>query len=79
MESSKGNSSEPLCAALGWWSALSLAALFAAQFVVTGTCGRYVLSGIQLVVAIVALMIHRRDILPRCERRSAATRRAPLP
>ncbi len=47
-----------------WWSALSLAALFAAQFFVTDTGGRYVLSGIQLVVAVVALIVHRHDILP---------------
>lgn len=47
-----------------WWSALGLAALFAIQFFVTDTGGRYVLSVIQLGIALVALVVHRRDILP---------------
>lgn len=47
-----------------WWSAASLAAIFAVQFFVTDTGGRYILSGIQIAIAIVALIVHRRDILP---------------
>jgi len=46
------------------WSALALVALFAVQFVVTDTSGRYVLSAIHLVVAVVLFWVHRRDILP---------------
>lgn len=47
-----------------WWSAIGLAALFAVQFVVTDTTGRYVLSAIQAALAVVLLVMHRRDILP---------------
>lgn len=47
-----------------WWSALGLATIFAAQFFVTDTSGRYVLSILQVVVALVVLVIHRRDIMP---------------
>lgn len=47
-----------------WSSALGLAAIFATQFVVTDTTGRYVLSALQLVIAAIALWLHRRDILP---------------
>ncbi|WP_231735109.1 sodium:proton exchanger [Microbacterium hominis] len=45
------------------WSALSLAALFAVQFFVTDTGGRYVLSAIQASAAIVVLFVHRRHLL----------------
>lgn len=47
-----------------WWSALGLFAIFAAQFAVTDTAGRYWLSALQVAIAVVALVIHRRDILP---------------
>ncbi|MBS1674163.1 MAG: sodium:proton exchanger [Actinobacteria bacterium] len=47
-----------------WWSALGLAALFAVQFFVTDTTGRYVLSIIQTILAVGFLIAHRRDILP---------------
>jgi cation:H+ antiporter len=47
-----------------WWSALGLAAIFALQFAVTDTSGRYVLSAVQLAIAVVALIVHRRSILP---------------
>jgi cation:H+ antiporter len=57
-----------------WWSALGLAALFAVQFVVTDTTGRYVLSAVQAVLAIVFLIVHRRGILPAL---AAPFRRAP--
>lgn len=46
------------------WAAIALVALFAVQFFVTDETGRYVLSAVHIVVAIVALWIHRRDILP---------------
>ncbi len=45
-------------------SAIALAALFAVQFVVTDTTGRYVLSALQLVIAAALLWIHRRAIAP---------------
>lgn len=45
-------------------SAIALAAIFAVQFFVTDTTGRYALSAIQLAIAIVMLVVHRRDILP---------------
>lgn len=47
-----------------WYSAAALAAIFTVQFFVTDTGGRYVLSAIQVVIAIVMLVIHRRDIVP---------------
>jgi DNA-binding transcriptional ArsR family regulator len=47
-----------------WAPALGLAALFGLQFFVTDTSGRYILSAIQAVLAIVFLILHRRDILP---------------
>lgn len=47
-----------------WIPALGLAALFGIQFVVTDTGGRYVLSAIQVVLAVVFLILHRRDIVP---------------
>ena len=46
------------------WSAFALVALFAVQFAVTDTTGRYVLSIIHIAVAIIALVINRREILP---------------
>lgn len=45
------------------WSAIALAAIFAVQFFVTDTSGRYVLSGLQIAIAVTALVIHRGDIL----------------
>ena len=45
-------------------SAIALAAIFAVQFFVTDTTGRYVLSAIQLVIAVVLLVRNRRGILP---------------
>ncbi|MEZ2373184.1 sodium:proton exchanger [Arthrobacter sp. RCC_34] len=47
-----------------WWSAVGLAALFAVQFIVTDTGGRYVLSLVQAVLAVGFLVAHRRDIVP---------------
>lgn len=47
-----------------WAPALGLGALFGLQFFVTDTSGRYVLSAIQAVLAIVFLILHRSDILP---------------
>ncbi|QIM15537.1 sodium:proton exchanger [Leucobacter insecticola] len=47
-----------------WGSALGLASLFALQFAITDTTGRYVLSAIQAVLAIGYLVAHRRTILP---------------
>ncbi|MCU4297236.1 sodium:proton exchanger [Brevibacterium permense] len=47
-----------------WAPALGLAALFGLQFFVTDTSGRYVLSAIQAILAIVFLILHRSDILP---------------
>lgn len=46
------------------WSAIALAALFAVQFLVTDTTGRYVLSAIHVLAALPLLWLHRRDILP---------------
>lgn len=45
-------------------SAVSLAALFAAQFFVPDTTGRYVLAVIQLVIAVGFLIANRREIAP---------------
>ncbi|MGC2938958.1 sodium:proton exchanger [Brevibacterium sp. FAM 24638] len=47
-----------------WAPALGLAGLFGLQFFVTDTSGRYVLSAIQAILAIVFLILHRGDILP---------------
>src|SRR5699024_7941194 len=47
-----------------WWTALTLAVLFATQYVVTDTTGRYVLSGIQAALALGYLIAHRRDVIP---------------
>ncbi|MEA9987184.1 sodium:proton exchanger [Subtercola sp. RTI3] len=57
------------------WSAVALVALFAVQFVVTDTTGRYVLSAIHIVIALVVLFLHRCDIMPTL----AAPFRAPAP
>lgn len=46
------------------WSAFALVALFAVQFAVTDTTGRYVLSIIHLVIAVGLLVVHRREIVP---------------
>lgn len=46
------------------WMAVALAAIFAVQFFVTDTSGRYVLSALQLAIALVAFVVHRRGILP---------------
>lgn len=46
------------------WSAIALVALFAVQFVVTDTSGRWVLSVVHLVAAAVVFWINRREILP---------------
>ena len=47
-----------------WGSAVALAGIFAVQFFVTDTGGRYVLSIVQVAIAVGALVLHRRDILP---------------
>lgn len=47
-----------------WASALALAALFAVQFAVTDETGRWILSGVHLVIAAVLLVAQRREILP---------------
>lgn len=47
-----------------WAPALGLAALFGLQFFITDTSGRYILSAIQAVLAIVFLILHRKEILP---------------
>ena len=57
-------------------TAFALAALFAVQFLVAGTTGRWILSVIQIAIAIVALVIHRKDIVPTL---SAPFRRAAEP
>ncbi|WEK61573.1 MAG: sodium:proton exchanger [Candidatus Microbacterium colombiense] len=46
------------------WSAVSLAAMFLVQFFVTDTGGRYVLSAIHIAVAVILLVINRREIVP---------------
>ncbi len=46
------------------WSAIALVALFAVQFVVTDTSGRWVLSAVHLVAAVVVFWINRREIGP---------------
>ncbi|MFB9955245.1 sodium:proton exchanger [Cellulomonas denverensis] len=62
------------------WSAWTLLGLFAVQFVVTGTTGRFVLSVVYLVIAAVVLARHRRQILPTLTapfRRAGAERAEP--
>jgi cation:H+ antiporter len=46
------------------WSAFALAGIFLLQFAVVDTTGRYILSAIQLLIAIVVLFVNRRHILP---------------
>ncbi|WP_248704757.1 sodium:proton exchanger [Curtobacterium sp. MWU13-2055] len=46
------------------WAAIALIALFAVQFAVTGTTGRYVLSAAHLLIALVVFWIQRRHIVP---------------
>ncbi len=46
------------------WGAWSLLSIFVVQFAFTSTSGRLVLSGIYALIAVVALVIHRRAILP---------------
>ena len=45
-------------------SAIVLAALFALQFVITGTHGRYVLAAAHTAGALAVFIVHRRHILP---------------
>jgi cation:H+ antiporter len=47
-----------------WAAAAGLAVIFGAQFAVTDTSGRYLLSVLQVGVAVVMLVLHRRHILP---------------
>lgn len=47
-----------------WAAAAGLAVIFGAQFAVTDTSGRYLLSVLQVGVAVVMLVVHRRHILP---------------
>lgn len=47
-----------------WQTAIGLALLFGAQFFVTDTTGRYVLSAIQAILALAFFVVHRREILP---------------
>jgi cation:H+ antiporter len=46
------------------WAAWTLLGLFAVQFAVPGQTGRYVLCGVYLVLAVVALARNRQHILP---------------
>jgi cation:H+ antiporter len=46
------------------WAAWTLLGLFAVQFAIPGQTGRYVLSGVYLALAIVALIRNRREVLP---------------
>ncbi|MBT2502686.1 sodium:proton exchanger [Curtobacterium sp. ISL-83] len=46
------------------WSAIALVVLFALQFVVTDTSGRWILSVVHLVAAAVVFWINRGDVLP---------------
>jgi cation:H+ antiporter len=46
------------------WAAWTLLGLFAVQFAIPGQTGRYILSGIYLALAIVALIRNRREVLP---------------
>jgi len=45
------------------WAAWTLLALFAVQFAVPGQTGRYILSGVYLVLAVIALVRHRGQLL----------------
>jgi cation:H+ antiporter len=46
------------------WAAWALLALFAVQFPITGTTGRLILAGCYLGIAVVALILQRREIWP---------------
>ena len=46
------------------WGAWALLGLFAVQFAIVDTTGRLILCGLYSIVAIVAMLIHRREILP---------------
>lgn len=59
------------------WSAVGLAALFAVQFLVTDTTGRYVLSVVQAVLAVGFLVAHHREVLPTLAAPFRRTRPAP--
>lgn len=59
------------------WAAWVLLALFAIQFPLTSTHGRFILSGVYLAIAAVVLVIQRRHVLPTLAapfRREPATR-----
>lgn len=45
------------------WAAWTLLALFAVQFVIPGQTGRYILSAVYLVLALIALVRHRGEIV----------------
>lgn len=57
-----------------WWAAVVLAVLFVGQFVFTSITGRYVLSSIQLALAVLITFVQRRHLLPTL---TAAFRREP--
>ncbi len=46
------------------WSAWTLLGLFAVQFAVTSTTGRFVLSGIYALFTVVVLVVQRRHVVP---------------
>ncbi|HEY0471528.1 MAG TPA: sodium:proton exchanger [Kribbella sp.] len=46
------------------WAAWTLLGLFAVQFAVPGQTGRYILSGIYLALAVVAVIRNRREVVP---------------
>ena len=46
------------------WAAVTLLVLFAAQFAITSTPARLVLSAVYAVIALVMFVVHRRQILP---------------
>ncbi|MEU2201666.1 sodium/calcium exchanger protein [Isoptericola sp. NPDC019482] len=46
------------------WSAWTLLGLFVIQFAVTGTTGRFVLSGIYAAISVAILIVQRRHIIP---------------
>lgn len=46
------------------WAAIALIALFAIQFAITGTTGRYILSAAHLLIALVVFWTQRHHILP---------------
>lgn len=59
------------------WAAWVLLGLFAVQFPLTSTHGRFILSGVYLVIAAVVLLVQRRHVLPTLAapfRREPATR-----